>query len=225
MRTNRRRNRLIKRIAFGLAVAAVAAPVAQARVDEGTQSQPNAANESFKPIPYRWPSSADQVVLKAIAYRSFSSPSIVTATDVSFPRAMPSDYALARADQIELVRSQHRSTGGNIVASDYGMPRAMPVDYALASGDQIEVVRAQPRATSSDKIEFVRTQPRSTSPELVDGRYAPNERQSPLAGREHASWNVNWDDAGIGAGFALVLVLLGGGAALVTRQKGRVQTA
>jgi hypothetical protein len=188
MRTNRRRNWLIKRIALGLAVAAVAAPVAQARVDEGTQSQPNAANESFKPIPYRWPSSADQVVLKAIAYRSFSSPSIVAATDGSFPRAMPSDYALARADQIE-------------------------------------VVRAQPRATSSDKIEFVRTQPRSTSPGLVDGRYAPNERQSPLAGREQASWNVNWDDAGIGAGFALVLVVLGGGAALLTRQKGRVQTA
>jgi hypothetical protein len=138
---------------------------------------------------------------------------------------MPSDYALARADQIELVRSQHRSTGVGIVASDYGMPRAMPVDYALASGDQIEAVRARPRATSSDKIEFVRTQPRSTSPGLVEGRYAPNERQSPLAGREHASWNVNWDDAGIGAGFALALVLLGGGAALVMRQKGRVQTA
>jgi hypothetical protein len=224
MRSNRRRKWLIKRIALGLAVAAFAAPVAQARVDEGIQSQPNAANESFKPIPYRWPSSSDEV-LKAIADRSFSSPSIVTATDISFPRAMPSDYALARADQIELVRSQHRSTGGNIVASDYGMPRAMPVDYALASGDQIEAVRAQPRATSSDKIEFVRTQPRSTSPRLVDGRYAPNERQSPLAGRERASWNVNWDDAGIGAGFALVLVLLGGGAALVTRQKGRVQTA
>jgi hypothetical protein len=187
MRSNRRRNWLIKRIALGLAVAAFAAPVAQARVDEGIQSQPNAANESFKPIPYRWPSSSDEV-LNAIADRSFSSPSIVTATDIGFPRAMPSDYA-------------------------------------LASDDQIEAVRAQSRATSSDKIEFVRTQPRSTSPGLVDGRYAPNERQSPLAGREHASWNVNWDDAGIGAGFALVLVLLGGGAALVTRQKGRVQTA
>ena len=200
MRSNRRRNWLIKRIALGLAVAAVVAPAAEARVDEGIRSQPNAANESFKPIPYRWPSSADE-------------------------SAMPSDYALARADQIELVRSQHRSTGVGIVASDYGMPRAMPVDYALASGDQIEAVRARPRATSSDKIEFVRTQPRSTSPGLVEGRYAPNERQSPLAGREHASWNVNWDDAGIGAGFALALVLLGGGAALVMRQKGRVQTA
>jgi hypothetical protein len=66
MRSNRRRNWLIKRIALGLGVAAFATPVGQARVDEGIQSQPNAANESFKPIPYRWPSSSDEV-LKAIA--------------------------------------------------------------------------------------------------------------------------------------------------------------
>jgi hypothetical protein len=159
MRSNRRRNWLIKRIALGFAVAAVAAPVAQARVDEGIPGQPNSTGE----------------VAKAIAYRSFVTvvPSVKT-----------------------------------VKAADYGMPRALPSDYALSKGDQIEVVRSQPQGTLSDNIEFVRSQPRSTgSPELV------------------ASSNFNWDDAAIGAGFALALVLLGGGAALATRHSGRAQTA
>jgi hypothetical protein len=42
MRTTRRRNWFIKRIALGFAVAAIAAPVAHARVDEGIPGQPNA---------------------------------------------------------------------------------------------------------------------------------------------------------------------------------------
>src|SRR4029453_1220261 len=37
MRSNRRRNWFIKRIALGLAIAAVAAPVAQAKVEEGSR--------------------------------------------------------------------------------------------------------------------------------------------------------------------------------------------
>jgi len=39
MRSNRKKNWFIKRIALGLAIAAVAAPVAQARVDEGIQGE------------------------------------------------------------------------------------------------------------------------------------------------------------------------------------------
>jgi hypothetical protein len=175
MRTIRRRNWLIKRIALGLAIAAFAAPVAQAGVDEGIQGQPNAANESFKPIPYRWPSSADDVI-KSNGYQPF-------VTD--FP-----SYA-------------------NVVdASDYGMPRPTAMDYAISRGDLIEVVRSTPNATSSDKIEFVRTtQPRSTGePQVV-------------------AVGFDWKDAGIGAGLALALVLLGGGAVLASRHVGRAQTA
>jgi hypothetical protein len=148
MRSNRRRNWLVKRIALGLAIAAIAAPVAQAKIDEGSSAQAN-------------------------GYQAF-------VTD--FP-----------------------STQVN--ASDYGMPRALPTDYALASGDQIEVVRALPSVTSSDKIEFVRTQPRS------------------IAGPQVVAAGFDWDDAAIGAGLALGLVLLGWGAALATRHLGRPQTA
>jgi sulfur carrier protein ThiS len=131
----------------------------------------------------------------------------VNASAYGMPRAMPVDYAVNRGDQIEVVRLQPRSTGDSFVASDYGMPRALPTDYALASGDQIEVVRALPSVTSSDKIEFVRTQPRS------------------IAGPQVVAAGFDWDDAAIGAGLALGLVLLGWGAALATRHLGRPQTA
>jgi hypothetical protein len=151
MRSNRRRNWLIKRIALGLALAAFAAPVAQARIDEG------------------------QVDSSSQKYQSF-------VTD--FPSAQ-----------------------SNVNAADYGMPRALPSDYALSAGDQIEVVRAEPRSGSSDQIEFVRTKPRSIG-----------EPQVVAAGFE-------WDDAAIGAGLALLLVVLGGGAVLATRHLGREQTA
>jgi hypothetical protein len=97
------------------------------------------------------------------------------------------------------------------------------VDYAVNRGDQIEVVRALPSGSSSDKIEFVRTQPRSiTEPQLASRRLG---RPNATTGDELASWNVNWTDAGIGAGLALALVLLGVGAALASRHVGRAQTA
>ena len=194
MRSNRRRNWFLKRIALGLAVAAVAAPVAQASVDVGLPGQPNSPAE----------------VVQAFAYADHGMP-------------MPSDYALARGDQIELIRAQTRVTGSDVVAADYGMPRAMPVDYAVNRGDQIEVVRALPSSSPSDKIEFVRTQPRSiTEPQLASRRFG---RPNATTGDELASWNVNWTDAGIGAGLALALVLLGVGAALASRHVGRAQTA
>jgi hypothetical protein len=150
MRSNRRRNWFIKRIALGLAIAAVAAPVAQAKVDEGSSVQAN-------------------------GYQAF-------ATD--FP-----SYA-------------------NVVdASDYGMPRPTATDYAISRGDLIEVVRSTPNGTPSDKIEFVRSQPRSIGePQVVSAGF-------------------DWKDAGIGAGLALALILLGLGAALASRHVGRAQTA
>src|SRR4029079_10072863 len=150
MRSNRRRYWLIKRFALGLAIAAFVAPVAQARIDEGSS-------------------------VKANGYQSFVTDfpsSQVNASDYGMPRAMPVDYAVNRGDQIEIVRSQPRSTGDSFVASDYGMPRAMPSDYALASGNQMEVVRGLPRGTSRDKIEFVRTEHRCIAV-AREIRYAP----------------------------------------------------
>ena len=87
----------------------------------------------------------------------------------------------------------------NLTAPRYGMPHPLPHDPAL----------------------FVGTQPTSSLPAVsVASRF----------GRPNATTNteleaVNWNDAGIGAGFALLLVLLGGGAMLVARHVGTAQTA
>ena len=167
MRSNRRKNWFIKRIALGLAIAAFAAPVAQARIDEGSSVQAN-------------------------GYQAF-------ATD--FPSVPSGQVAKG------IVNSDYPSLKPTVVASAYGMPRAMPMDYAINRGDQIEVVRALPSGSPSDKIEFVRTQPRSIG-----------EPQVVAAGFDRK-------DAGVGAGLALALVLLGGGAALASRHVGRAQTA
>jgi hypothetical protein len=218
MRSNWRKNWFIKRVALGLAIAAVAAPVAQAKMDEGSSVQANGyhafvtdfptsagINESSKAMPTGYVLRRDPVELVRSEHRSTGNDVIAAA--YGMPRAMPVDYAVNRGDQIELVRLQPRSTGDSFVASNYGMPRALPSDYALASGDQIEVVRALPQGTSSDKIEFVRTQPRS------------------IGGPQVVASGFDWSDGAIGAGLALGLVLLGWGAALATRHAGRAQTA
>jgi hypothetical protein len=173
MRSNRRRNWFIKRVALGLAIAAVAAPVAQAKMDEGSSVQAN----GYQAFVTDFPSSANEgSSVQANGYQAF-------VTD--FPSSSPNVVA----------------------ASAYGMPRPTPMDYAISRGDQIEVVRSTPNGTSSDKIEFVRTQPRSIGePQVVSAGF-------------------DWKDAGIGAGLALALVLLGGGAALASRHVGRAQTA
>jgi hypothetical protein len=167
MRTIRRRNWFIRRFALGLAIAAFAAPAAQATVDEGSSVQAN-------------------------GYQAF-------VTD--FPSVPSGQVATG------IVNSDYPSLKPTVVASAYGMPRATPMDYAINRGDLIEVVRSTPSGSPSDKIEFVRTQPRSIGePQLVSAGF-------------------DWKDAGIGAGLALALVLLGGGAALASRRVGRPQTA
>jgi hypothetical protein len=168
----RRRNWIIKRIALGFAVAALVAPAAaQARVDEGINGQPNKGGEGYVPFVTDFPS-----------------------------------YEV-----------------NAVTAGVYGMPRAMPSDYAAQRGDQIEVVRTQPRTVSRGDIEVVRTQPRSTlrSSDLIE-----NSRVSPRSSGEVVSASgFDWSDAGIGAGLALLLVLVGGVAYGATKRLGQPQTA
>lgn len=153
---NRRRNWLIRRIALGFAFAAFAAPVAQAKVDEGSSVQ-------------------------ASGYKAF-------VTD------FPSSPAVIWKDP-------------GIVATDLGIPRALPSDSVQLRGG---------------KLEFIRSVPDWTSPKLVGRFGSPNVTRGPEVA---VASNVNWDDAAIGAGFALALVLLGGAGVLATRHMHREQTA
>ena len=131
MRSNRTKNWFIKRIALGLAIAAIAAPVAQAKMDEGSSVQTSGYQSFVTDFPYRSPSSGD--ALKAIAYRQFVPDfpsSQVNASDYGMPRAMPVDYAVNRGDQIEVVRAR---------------PSGSP-------SDKIEFVRTQPRSIGEPQV-------------------------------------------------------------------------
>jgi hypothetical protein len=90
MRTNRRKNWLIRRIALGLAVAAIAAPVAQAKV--GDQAWPG-VNPS------------DYAVASA------------KASDYHKLRPSPHDPALARGDDGSAANKPHR-LGGALARED-----------------------------------------------------------------------------------------------------------
>ena len=141
------------------------------------------------------------------AVAAFAAPvAQASAENLGWPGVNPSDAGAQTSDYQAFV-TDFPSYANVVDGSDYGMPRATPKDYAISRGDLIEVVRSTPSGTSSDKIEFVRTQPRSIGePQVVSASF-------------------DWKDAGVGAGLALALVLLGGGAALVSRHAGRAQTA
>jgi hypothetical protein len=132
MRSNRRRNWLIKRMALGLAIAAIAAPVAQAKVDEGSSLQANGYQAFTTDFPVS--SQVNASSLQANGYQAFTtdfpvSPQ-VNASDYGMPRALPADYALANRDQIEVVRAE---------------PKA-------SSSDKIEFVRTQPRSIGGPQV-------------------------------------------------------------------------
>jgi hypothetical protein len=132
MRSNRRRNWLIKRIALGFAVAAFAAPVAQAQLDEGGSSgSKTTVSVADFGMPRAMPGDyalnrGDQIELVRSQPQSTGS-SVVA----GMPRAMPHDYALSNGGQIEVVRAQP----------------------AGISSDKIEFVRStKPRGTSPELV-------------------------------------------------------------------------
>src|SRR4051794_15087262 len=112
MRSNRRRNWLIKRFALGLAIAAFAAPVAQAKVDEGSSVQAN----GYQSFVTDFPSSQ------------------VNASDYGMPRAMPVDYALASGDQIEVVRAIPQGAPSDKIEFVRTQPRSIGGPQVVAAG-------------------------------------------------------------------------------------------
>jgi hypothetical protein len=139
----RKRNRILRRLVLGFAVAALVVPsAAMARVDEGGAGQPNSVAELTK----------DNVLL----------PNGSTIGDLKASSESQSNGFVAGVTDFP--------SKSQVKAGDYGMPRAMPSDYALQRGDSIEIARTHERNTvrPGDLIENVRLEPRSVStPQVV----------------------------------------------------------
>ena len=112
MRSNRRRNWFIKRFALALAIAAIAAPVAQAKIDEGSSVQAN----GYQAFVTDFPSSQ------------------VNASDYGMPRAMPVDYAVNRGDQIEVVRALPSGSPSDKIEFVRTQPRSIGEPQVVSAG-------------------------------------------------------------------------------------------
>ena len=154
MRSQLGKSRFVGRLALGLAVCAVAAPVAQARVDGSTDWSGTGMSENVSRSITTYPDAVADDAAKSYGLLVQQNGSVESITDHAFVRtiAVYPDSVAAEA------------------ARSYGPLDAAP---ALVS-----------------------------NPEGFD-----------------------WGDAGIGAGFAFVLVLLGAGASVATRRISRAATA
>jgi hypothetical protein len=140
MRSNRRKNWLIKRIALGFAVAAFAAPAAQASVSE--QAWPGVNTSDF-------PGTS------------------VQAADYGMPRAMPHDYALTSGDQIEVVRAEPRGTSSDQISSSARSlaPSASRRSWPRAStGTTLQSVRASRSSSWAAEPFWPRARPVASRP-------------------------------------------------------------
>ena len=203
---NRIKQRMLRRIALAFAVAAVAAPTAQAvplepgatsAVQAGEYGMPTAMPSDYAAI------RIDRIELARLQDRG-------------------KDISLRSLDGVENVRVETRGSDrpvlvrgntaphGTTIPQQYGMPTAMPSDYAANRVDRIELARLQDRTSNDvrglDRVENVRVEPRGLDkPVLV-----VNDS------------SFNWGDAGLGAGFAFAAILLAGAAALSVKQHGRL---
>ena len=107
MRSNRRKNWFIKRIALGLAIAAVAAPVAQAKMGRRIV-RPGERLSGFR---------AD--------FPSYPHGGFVNASDYGMPRPTATDYAISRGDLIEVVRSTPNGTPSDKIEFVRTQPRSI----------------------------------------------------------------------------------------------------
>jgi hypothetical protein len=121
MRT-RRRNWFLRRLTLALAVAAIAVPTAQARIDEGIKGQPNSAQEI-----------ASQDVTRTFTDgRSRVAESNVVQTGQYMPHAGLNEYLQSR-DGIEVVRAQPSSVGHMDIEIVRAQPRGIGGPTVVAS--------------------------------------------------------------------------------------------
>jgi hypothetical protein len=202
--SNRRRKWFLRRMVLGLAVAAVAAPVAQAKIDEGQSSQPSSGGLLAH----------DDKVIVGV-------PTAVLAGDdkviVDVPTAV-----LARDDKVIV------TSPAPVLARDDKVIVDVPT-AVLARDDKVIVTSPAPVLARDDKV--IVESPTSVPAFGVDYNQFGYRHALPqdygITPTQVASRpdGFDWSDAGLGAGLALALMLLAAGAAAGTRRLGRPASA
>jgi hypothetical protein len=198
---NRRRNWFLRRLVLGLAIVAVAAPVAQARSDEGSL----APSEEFVQGVTDFPSSAGADV-GADIWQVTGAPEQVTGTPVHAD------------DKVGL----QPSTSPSLVAHPDNRAERFGPGFEGAGSDVTLVGHPDNRAD--------RTGPGYEGTGGAEYAYRgmlPSDYGQPnvIVAVDRTGDGFDWGDAGIGAGTLFGIVLLAGGALVLTRHLSRPATA
>jgi hypothetical protein len=208
----RKRNRILRRLVLGFAVAALVVPgTAMARVDEGTRQsgsgQSNVAANAWQlGSDGRWVKDQGGVQLADPKYgQEVANPAGVQIADPKYGQEIANPGGVQIADPkygqeianpggVQIADPKFGQETQSVKVGTYGMPPAgLNVYLETHSGKAL----VTPRGSE------VHTQ----TPQVV------------------SSGGFDWSDAGIGAGVIAGIVLLGAGALFTTRQFGRAQTA
>jgi len=125
--SNRRRKWFLRRMVLGLAVAAVAAPVAQAKIDEGQSSQPSSGgllahdDKVIVGLPTSVLAGDDKVIVDV--------PTAVLARDDKVIVTSPAPV-LARDDKV-IVESPTSVPAFGVDYNQFGYRHALPQDYGI----------------------------------------------------------------------------------------------
>jgi hypothetical protein len=191
----RKRNRILRRLVLGFAVAALVVPgTAMARVDEGTRQsgsgQSNAAANAWQlGSDGRWVKDQGGVQLADPKYgQEVANPGGVQIADPKYGQEV------ANPGGVQIADPKFGQETQSVKVGTYGMPPA---------GLNVYLETHSGKALVTPRDSEVHTQ----TPQVV------------------SSGGFDWSDAGIGAGVIAGIVLLGAGALFTTRQFGRAQTA
>jgi hypothetical protein len=191
----RKRNRILRRLVLGFAVAALVVPgTAMARVDEGTRQsgsgESNAAANAWQlGSDGRWVKDPGGVQLADPKYgQEVANPGGVQIADPKYGQEV------ANPGGVQIADPKFGQETQSVKVGTYGMPPA---------GLNVYLETHSGKALVTPRDSEVHTQ----TPQVVSSR------------------GFDWGDAGIGAGILAGLIVVLGGAAVAARQLGRLQTA
>jgi hypothetical protein len=191
----RRRHLRIRKVALGLAVAAVAAPMAQGAVDRGIGVSPS------KPATQAGDYGMPRAMPSDYARHNGYTPWV---TDFPQPAQAPTDLTVR----------DYATDGRGYTPGTSPQPAQAVRDYATDGRGYTAGISPQPAQAPTDL---------TVRDYANDGRgYTPGT--SPVLVSTPSSGGFDWSDAGAGFALAAGLALAGAGAAIASRGRGRLAT-